>query len=80
MTIERLRALARHTCAAALLLYAQAALPEPIWTASTLPPDGVVSGPAGSTVGWGYHIENDNLEHWLVLTGISADPFDDPFQ
>ena len=45
------------------------------FTFSVLPAGGTVSGPAGSTVGWGYTITNQSSTNWLVLTGLSADLF-----
>src|SRR3989442_10738931 len=41
----------------------------------SLPPSGDVSGPAGSTVGWGYVITDPSPDNWLVLTGLSAGSF-----
>lgn len=62
--------------AATLALCAQTALAAPIWSAATLPGNGVVAGAAGSTVGWGYEIVNPEAALWLVLTGVSADVFE----
>jgi PEP-CTERM motif len=45
------------------------------FTFETIPVDGSVSGPAGSTVGWGYSITNDSLIDWLLTTDITATPF-----
>jgi hypothetical protein len=45
------------------------------WTLGLLPPSGAISGPAGATIGWGYTITNLSNTQWLVLSGISADPF-----
>lgn len=75
MNLPSIGALLRQTCAAAALLCAQAVLAQPIWTAATLPYSGVVEGPAGTTVGWGYEIANEDGARWLMLTGVSADPF-----
>lgn len=47
------------------------------FTFETIPADGNVSGPAGSTVGWGYSITNQSLTDWLVTSGISAGTFFD---
>ena len=47
----------------------------PIWIASTLPGSGNISGVAGSTIGWGYEIANQDASLWLVLTSVSADAF-----
>jgi hypothetical protein len=39
-----------------------------------IPVSGDVSGPAGSTVGWGYTLTNDT-SNWLVTMSLSADAF-----
>ena len=45
------------------------------WTLTLIPASGSIAGPAGSTIGWGYTITNQSTTNWLVLTGLSADPF-----
>jgi hypothetical protein len=45
------------------------------FTFALIPSGGGVSGPAGSTVGWGYTITNQSTTNWLLLTGLSANPF-----
>jgi hypothetical protein len=45
------------------------------FTFKTIPAAGDVSGPAGSTVGWGYSIINNSLTNWLVTTGLNAPTF-----
>lgn len=45
------------------------------WRFDLLPAGGNVSGPAGSTVGWGYTITNLDSDYYLELTSISADLF-----
>jgi PBP4 family serine-type D-alanyl-D-alanine carboxypeptidase len=40
---------------------------------SLLPSNGIVSGAAGSTVGWGYSIQNQSSTLWLVTTGLNSD-------
>lgn len=45
------------------------------FTFNTLPLSGNVSGPPGSTVGWGYTITNESLTDWLVTTNLSVDSF-----
>jgi hypothetical protein len=42
---------------------------------SLIPADGNVSGPAGSTVGWGYSITNQSATNWLLTSALSADSF-----
>jgi len=43
-------------------------------TLTLIPATGNVSGPAGSTVGWGYTITNNTAE-WIQAMNISSDPF-----
>lgn len=59
----------------ALLFCAQGAWAHPYWNAATIPADGNIAGPAGTTIGWGYQIGNEDAALWLVLAGVSADPF-----
>jgi hypothetical protein len=40
---------------------------------SLLPADGNVSGPAGSTVGWGYQLTNNSATEWFVPTDLDTD-------
>jgi hypothetical protein len=40
-----------------------------------LPPSGSVFGEPGSTIGWGYGIENPSATEWLLLSSVGADPF-----
>lgn len=53
----------------------QLAVAVPVWSAATLPADGNISGQAGSTIGWGYQLDNHDTGLWLVLTGLSAGAF-----
>jgi hypothetical protein len=58
-----------------LLLGAAIAAPafaDTVFTLQLLPGDGVVAGPPGSTVGWGYSITNNDDMEWLSLTGASS--------
>jgi hypothetical protein len=48
---------------------------EPLFSFGTLPESGDVEGPAGTTVGWGYWLQNDSKWFWLVTTGIYSDEF-----
>ncbi len=43
-------------------------------TLTLIPGSGNVSGPAGSTVGWGYTITNNTAE-WIQAMNLSSDPF-----
>src|SRR5690242_4873232 len=45
------------------------------FTFGTLPADGNLTAPAGSTVGWGYTITNNSATDWLVTDSLNADPF-----
>lgn len=45
------------------------------WTFATIPADGAIAGPAGSTIGWGYTIANLDPLNWLSLSALSADLF-----
>ena len=40
-----------------------------------MPTDGSLVGLPGSTVGWGYTIDNLSPTEWLVTTGLNSDPF-----
>ncbi len=40
-----------------------------------LPGEGSIGAPAGSTIGWGYQIENQSNSLWLVTTGLSSGVF-----
>lgn len=46
-----------------------------IYKFALLPADGIISGSAGSTIGWGYSLTNESSTEWLVTTGLSSDPF-----
>ncbi len=56
-------------------LWATPARAIPDWTFTTLPLDGVISGEAGSTIGWGYSISNLDETNWLVLSTLDSDVF-----
>ncbi|MES1258608.1 MAG: hypothetical protein ABUS51_09260 [Acidobacteriota bacterium] len=43
------------------------------WSFTLLPPD--ISGPPGSTIGWGYQIVNLDPDFWLSTTALDADLF-----
>lgn len=45
------------------------------FTLTMLPVSGNISGPAGSTIGWGYSITNQSNSLWLMLINLVADPF-----
>jgi hypothetical protein len=60
----------------ALLVCMQGAWAHPLWSAATMPASGHIAGEAGTTIGWGYQIGNEDTARWLVLSGISADVFE----
>ena len=39
-------------------------------------PSNDISGPPGSTIGWGYYIVNSNPTDWLAPENLSSDPFE----
>jgi hypothetical protein len=45
------------------------------FTFATLPANGDIAGAAGTTIGWGYTLANPSATDWLVLSGVSADVF-----
>jgi hypothetical protein len=45
------------------------------FTFDLLPPSGSVFGEPGSTVGWGYSLENASATEWLLLSSVGSDPF-----
>jgi len=45
------------------------------FTFGVLPVGGAISGPPGSTIGWGYTFTNQSATSWLMLTAVSADVF-----
>ena len=57
-----------------LVLIASGAAQADTYTFTAVPAD--VSGPAGSTVGWGYSITNQSTADWLVPTDLSAGVFE----
>jgi hypothetical protein len=42
---------------------------------SLIPNTGNVTGPAGSTVGWGYSLTNESTTDWLVTVGVDSGAF-----
>ena len=47
------------------------------YTFSTDPPNGTIAGLAGSTIGWGYSITNQDPTNWLLTTNLTSAPFAD---
>lgn len=62
------------TVCAAIVMVSRSAHADS-FTFSPMPANGNISGPAGSTVGWGYSIANQSSSDWLVTTDLTADPF-----
>ncbi len=60
--------------ALSLVLLAPAARADS-FTFTTIPANGAISGFPGSTIGWGYTITNQSASDFLVVTGLSADVF-----
>jgi hypothetical protein len=46
-----------------------------VFTFSTIPGDGNISGSPGATVGWGYSITNDSTTDWLGTLTLDAPSF-----
>jgi hypothetical protein len=48
------------------------------WTFSLIP-SADISGPAGSTIGWGYQLVNEDPDNWLAPKFLDAGPFEHAF-
>jgi hypothetical protein len=70
-----LRILFAMTLGIALFMSRTPAYADNIYTFNLIPADGQVSGPPGSTVGWGYSITNESTTEWLVFVSLNSDPF-----
>ncbi len=46
-----------------------------VYTFSTIPADGNITGAPGATIGWGYSITNDSKSDWLLATNLDAGSF-----
>ncbi len=70
---------ARRLVVLILLLLAATApnllLGSDVYTFSTIPGDGNISGAPGATIGWGYSITNESASDWLLATNLNADSF-----
>jgi hypothetical protein len=61
---------------AAWLLCATNASAGPLtFSVSLLPAGGAIAGEAGSTIGWGYTITNEDTDNWLEIFSLDADGF-----
>jgi hypothetical protein len=69
------RCLYWFSLALAVLLATHAVRADETVTFTVLPPD--VSGPAGTTVGWGFSITNNSTTDYLDIAGIDASVFQD---
>lgn len=63
----------RSLLATGLFFFLTSSLAADTITFTTLPADGNVSGPAGSTVGWGYSITNNSDTDWFLATDLEPD-------
>jgi hypothetical protein len=60
---------------AALLLSAVPSFAASVYTFTTLPVSGAIAGEPGSTIGWGYSIQNESSSLWLVTTAVNTGLF-----
>lgn len=58
-----------------LCLTSYAAMAADVYTFGLLPSDGSVQGAPGSTVGWGYTLQNQSSSLWLVPTDLNSGSF-----
>ena len=63
------------TLVLAVLLSAVPTMAADIHTFGLLPINGGIAGAAGSTIGWGYSIENQSTSLWLVTSGLDSGVF-----
>jgi hypothetical protein len=61
--------------AIALLIAAAPSWAAEIYTFGLLPQSGRIGGAPGTTIGWGYSIENESTDYWLVTTNLATGPF-----
>jgi hypothetical protein len=45
---------------------------DPMISFGTIPSNGAISGPAGSTIGWGYSITNDDSALWVAAQSLNT--------
>lgn len=64
-----------RTFVLSLLLSAASSLAADIYSFSLIPAGGNIQGPAGSSIGWGYTIENQSDTLWLVTTALDSGVF-----
>jgi hypothetical protein len=63
------------TLFAAILLSAIPAAAASIYDFDVLPSSGDIQGAPGSTIGWGYSIQNESTSLWLVTTAVDTGVF-----
>jgi hypothetical protein len=63
------------TIVLAVLMAAIPACAAEIYTFDLLPSNGSIAGAPGSTVGWGYSIQNESASLWLVTSGLNSGVF-----
>ena len=59
----------------AVLLSAVPTVAADIYTFGLIPVDGSIAGIPGSTIGWGYSIENQSSSLWLITSGLDGGVF-----
>jgi hypothetical protein len=65
----------RLVAASMVLLANLPRLQADTYSFSLIPPSGDVAGPPGSTVGWGYSLDNESASDWLVTSDLEAGTF-----
>src|SRR5215469_12143653 len=64
------------TLLTAILLSAVPIMAAEIYDFSVLPSSGDIQGSPGSTIGWGYSIDNESSSLWLVTTAMDTGLFE----
>ena len=59
-----------------LLIAAAPSWAAEIYNFSLLPANGQIQGTPGTAIGWGYMLENQSSDYWLVPTGLSNNSFE----
>ena len=58
-----------------VILAVAPAMAADLYTFNVQPAGGNIQGNAGTTIGWGYSIQNQSSSLWLSTTGLNADTF-----
>jgi hypothetical protein len=61
---------------AAILVSVAPLMAANVYDFSVLPQGGTIAGDPGSTIGWGYSVENESTSLWLVTTGLDMSVFE----